>query len=122
MMFQRGFRVCPIAQLDRDPYKVLGVDKSATTQQIKEAYFNLAKKYHPDANKTDKEAPAKFSEIREAYEVSRRKSLTIDNDSNENDIVVISSLLMMNDGRLMIKWDLWEQIPMVKPITLVPSR
>ena len=60
----------PTPHLDRDPYEVLGVDKKATSQQIKEAYFKLAKKYHPDANKNDKDTSAKFAEIREAYEVS----------------------------------------------------
>lgn len=56
--------------MDRDPYEVLGVEKTATAQKIKEAYFKLAKKYHPDANKVDKDAPTKFAEIREAYEVN----------------------------------------------------
>lgn len=42
--------------------KCLGVDKSATDTEIKSAFRKLAKKYHPDLNKDDKEAEAKFKE------------------------------------------------------------
>ena len=49
-------------------YEVLGVDKNASQDQIKSAYFKLAKQYHPDVNKSE-EAPAKFKEINEAYGV-----------------------------------------------------
>ena len=53
-----------------DFYKVLGVSKSADKGEIKKAYFKLAKKYHPDANKKDDKAAAdKFKEATEAYEV-----------------------------------------------------
>jgi curved DNA-binding protein len=48
-------------------YDILGVDKSATDEQIKNAYRQAAKKYHPDINK-DPGADAKFKEISEAYE------------------------------------------------------
>ncbi|KAE9417072.1 hypothetical protein Angca_006440, partial [Angiostrongylus cantonensis] len=51
-----------------DYYKILGVKKDATAKEIKKAYFQLAKKYHPDVNKS-KEAQEKFQEISEAYEV-----------------------------------------------------
>jgi molecular chaperone DnaJ len=53
----------------RDYYEVLGVDKQASDAEIKKAYRRLAKKYHPDVNKDDKEAEAKFKEASEAYEV-----------------------------------------------------
>ena len=53
----------------RDYYEVLGVDKSASDQDIKRAYRQLAKKYHPDANPGDKEAEEKFKEAAEAYGV-----------------------------------------------------
>ena len=51
----------------RDYYEVLGVDKSASDADIKKAYRNLAKKYHPDANPNDPTAEAKFKELNEAY-------------------------------------------------------
>jgi DnaJ-class molecular chaperone len=53
----------------RDPYQVLGVAKSADAGAIKSAYRKLAKKLHPDANKNDPKAAAKFSELNTAYEI-----------------------------------------------------
>ena len=53
----------------RDYYEVLGVDKSASQDDIKKAYRKLAIKYHPDRNPDDKEAEEKFKEAAEAYEV-----------------------------------------------------
>ena len=50
-------------------YKILGVSKSASPEQIKKAYRKLALQYHPDRNKGDKASEAKFKEISEAYAV-----------------------------------------------------
>ena len=52
----------------KDPYKILSVNKSATQAEIKKAYYQLAKKYHPDQNK-DPKAREKFVEIQNAYEI-----------------------------------------------------
>lgn len=52
-----------------DYYKLLEIDKSATTDQIKKAYRKLARKYHPDVNPNDDEAHKKFQQINEANEV-----------------------------------------------------
>ena len=53
----------------KDPYQVLGVNPNATDDEVKKAYRNLAKKYHPDTNPGDKVAEEKFKEANEAYEV-----------------------------------------------------
>ncbi|OCA80482.1 molecular chaperone DnaJ [Chryseobacterium contaminans] len=52
-----------------DYYKILGVDKSATQDDIKKAYRKLARKLHPDLNPDDKESERKFKELNEANEV-----------------------------------------------------
>ncbi len=51
-----------------DPYKVLGVSRDATDEEIKQAYRRLAKKYHPDLNPGDKEAAKRMQEVNAAYE------------------------------------------------------
>lgn len=58
-----------MAENKRDYYEVLGVDKSASADDIKKAYRKLAMKYHPDRNPGDKTAEEKFKEVGEAYEV-----------------------------------------------------
>jgi curved DNA-binding protein len=54
---------------DRDYYKILGVNKSASDKEIKKAYRKLALKYHPDRNRGDKNAEEQFKLINEAYAV-----------------------------------------------------
>ena len=53
----------------RDYYEILGISKSADEGEIKKAYRNLAKKYHPDMNPNDKSAEKNFKEVNEAYEI-----------------------------------------------------
>src|SRR5215218_4851797 len=62
----------------RDYYDVLGVPRSASEKEIRQAYRKLARQYHPDLNPNDKQAETKFKEIGQAYEVlsdaDKRKS------------------------------------------------
>src|SRR5579871_271642 len=57
-----------------DYYKILGVGKNATEEQIKKAYRSLARKYHPDRNPGDKQAEAHFKEVQDAYDVLSDKT------------------------------------------------
>jgi DnaJ-class molecular chaperone len=53
----------------RDPYQVLGVDRKASSSDIKSAFRRSAKKLHPDANKNDPKAASRFAELNAAYEI-----------------------------------------------------
>src|SRR5437773_7480929 len=55
--------------MPRDYYEVLGVQKSASEEEIKKAYRKLAREFHPDRNAGDKSAEGKFKEVQEAYDV-----------------------------------------------------
>jgi molecular chaperone DnaJ len=55
--------------VEKDYYKILGVPKAAGKDEIKRAYRKLAHRYHPDANKGDKQAESRFKEISEAHSV-----------------------------------------------------
>ena len=52
-----------------DPYKVLGVSKDATKDEIKRAYRKKAKEYHPDLHPDDPKAAEKMNEVNEAYDM-----------------------------------------------------
>ncbi|NIP30657.1 MAG: DnaJ domain-containing protein, partial [Candidatus Dadabacteria bacterium] len=62
----------------KDLYKILGVSKNASKDEIKKAYRDLARKYHPDLNPNDKKAEEKFKEVQAAHEIlsddEKRKS------------------------------------------------
>ncbi|KAK3131958.1 hypothetical protein QOZ80_6AG0513880 [Eleusine coracana subsp. coracana] len=60
--------------VDKDYYKILGVPKDASQDDIKKAFHSLAKKYHPDTNKGNTAAKRMFQEIRDAYETLRDPS------------------------------------------------
>ncbi|GLI61450.1 hypothetical protein VaNZ11_003841 [Volvox africanus] len=69
---------CPLRLIHSTPataatdyYELLGLGKGASDQEIKKSYYQLAKKYHPDTNKDDPAAAARFQEIQKAYEVLR---------------------------------------------------
>ncbi len=69
----------------RDPYSVLGVAKSASEGDIKKAFRQLAKKYHPDQNKDDPGSQQRFSEVNQAYEIIGDKDKRAQFDRGEID-------------------------------------
>lgn len=62
-------RLATSAALAKDYYKVLGVSSNASSKDIKKAYYQLAKQFHPDTNKGEPTAAKRFQEVSEAYEV-----------------------------------------------------
>jgi DnaJ-class molecular chaperone len=69
----------------RDPYEVLGLDRSASAADIKRAYRELAKTYHPDRHGGDKRAQARFAELNAAYEILGDKQKRAQFDRGEID-------------------------------------
>src|SRR5262245_12290194 len=63
-----------LATMPRDYYEVLGVARNASDDEIKRAYRNLARQYHPDRNPGDKQAEVRFKEIQDAYDVLSDKT------------------------------------------------
>ena len=66
---------------EKDYYKILGVEKNASQEEIKKAFRQLARKYHPDVNQGNKNAEEKFKEINEAFQVlgNEKKKVQYDN-------------------------------------------
>ena len=58
-----------IQAAEKDLYKVLGIKRSASQEEIKKKYRELTRKYHPDKNQGDPNASQKFTEVAEAYEI-----------------------------------------------------
>lgn len=71
--------------MNKNLYDVLGVSKTATEAEIKSAYRKLARKYHPDLNKDDKNAADKFKEISNAYDIIGNAEKRQKYDNNEID-------------------------------------
>jgi DnaJ-class molecular chaperone len=69
----------------RDPYSVLGVSRTASAAEIKSAFRKLAKQYHPDSNKGDKNAKDKFADANRAYEIVGDKDKRAKFDRGEID-------------------------------------
>ena len=83
----------------KDYYKILGVSKDASQDEIKKAYRKLAIKLHPDRNPGDKEAEAKFKEAAEAYEVL----------GDENKITHIPTLIFTQvEDQILVEW-VWKR-------------
>lgn len=69
----------------KDYYKILGISKTATSDEVKKAYRKLAIKYHPDKNKDDKAAEEKFKEVNEANEILKDETKRKEYDSLAED-------------------------------------
>ena len=66
----------------KDYYKILGVSQSASNDELKKAFRSLAKKYHPDRNKDDESAKAKFQDVNEAYGILSNEKSRKEYDEN----------------------------------------
>ncbi|XP_012689320.2 dnaJ heat shock protein family (Hsp40) member A3b isoform X2 [Clupea harengus] len=65
----QSFHTSAICQNKEDFYQVLGVPRNSSQKEIKKAYYQMAKKFHPDTNPDDPQAKEKFAKLAEAYEV-----------------------------------------------------
>ena len=85
---------------DKDYYKILEVEEDASEEEIKMAYRRLAKRYHPDLNKTDPKAKEKFIELHEAYDMlsDPRKRKIYDQAGYNPRNIDLSDLLWRNNS------------------------
>ena len=67
--------------VEKDYYKILGIEKNASQEEIKKAFRQFARKYHPDVNQGNKDAEEKFKGINEAFQVlgNEKKKVQYDN-------------------------------------------
>ena len=84
-----------------DPYRVLGVSPNASEEEIKKAYKQLARKYHPDLNNGSKEAEAKMKEINEAYDAITAQRKIKENKSFEESLASNETLSPGQDNLLL---------------------
>lgn len=86
LKLSRGLHTSSI--LNKNYYEILGIPKNSSQKDIKKAYYEKAKKYHPDANKSDPKSASKFQEVSEAYEVlsdpSKRQTYDMSGSTNTN--------------------------------------
>ena len=68
----RNFHTTESCLKKKDYYDVLAIPRNATAKDVKKAYYAMAKKFHPDTNKSDTQSKKKFLEVSEAYEASAR--------------------------------------------------
>lgn len=70
----------------KNPYEVLGINQNADKDEIKKAYRVLAKKYHPDTNRDNQEAEARFNEVHNAYLIltDDEKRTALNHELNKN--------------------------------------
>ena len=85
--------------MNKDLYQILGVTKESSENEIKSAYRRLARKYHPDLNKDNKEAAEKFKEISCAYDILGDKEKRKKYDNKEIDSDGKPKVEATNDGR-----------------------
>ncbi|XP_047215337.1 dnaJ homolog subfamily A member 3, mitochondrial-like isoform X1 [Girardinichthys multiradiatus] len=68
-LYTASFHTSTSSSSKQDFYQILGVPRTASQKEIKKAYYQMAKKYHPDTNKDDPQAKEKFAQLAEVYEV-----------------------------------------------------
>lgn len=86
-----------------NPYEILGADIAASKDEISKAYRKQSKKYHPDLNKSSKEATKKMSSINEAYEKIQQGEVYWATGSTNSKIEIIGDMGKGSDGRRYVK-------------------